>query len=117
MNNYEEKNERRSAQPNRPEHPEQPIKPEKPKPPEELDKLITIIVNGINKQLRIGKRHLSYEEIVNIAYGNYDESDRVIYTVAYSNGPKENPKGTLVKGQKAKVREGMIFNVSRSDKS
>lgn len=114
MRNFEEKNERRPAQPNRPEH---LVKPEKPKPPGEPDKLITIIVNGINKQLRVGIRDLSYEEIVNLAYGNYDESDRVIYTVAYSNGPKENPKGTLVKGQKAKVREGMIFNVSRSDKS
>ena len=38
-------------------------------------------------------------------------------TVSYSNGPEKNPKGNLAKGKAVFVQEGMIFNVSRSDKS
>ena len=41
----------------------------------------------------------------------------IIYTVSYSNGPEKNPKGNLAKGKAVFVQEGMIFNVSRSDKS
>lgn len=128
MYNFKENSEHINAQ--RPVHPEPPHKPtppehppkpdaphpiEPPKPP--VDKTITIIVNGVNKTLPKGTRQLSYSEVVTIAYGKFDEASHIIYTVAYSSGPKENLKGTLVKGQSVIVKEGMIFNVSRSDKS
>ena len=78
---------------------------------------IPIIVNGQDKRLDRGVRTLSYEDAVILAYGNCADSDSVIYTVTYSNGPKKNRKGILVKGESVRVRKGMIFNVSRSDKS
>lgn len=97
--------------PNRPEHPEHPDNPKPPKEP------ITIIVNGMDKTLPVGTKKISYEELVKLAYGTYDPSDRIVYTVVYSNGPLENKKGTLVKGEVVFAKEGMVFNIGRSDKS
>lgn len=97
--------------------PERPDKPTPPVGPEKPEEEVTIIVNGEDKVIPKGKENLTYEEVVKLAYGNYVNSDTVIYTVVYSNGPKENKKGTMVKGSSVVVRKGMIFNVGRSDKS
>jgi len=94
--------------PTKPGHPEHPGKPEGP---------IIVIVNGVDKALPIGTDQLSYEEVVKLAYGNYNSSSSVIYSIAYSNGPVENKKGVLVKGDSVRVRKGMIFNVGCSNKS
>lgn len=100
-----------------PEHPEHPKHPEHPEHPKPSKDPITIIVNGVDKNLPIETKKISYEELVILAYGSYDSSDRIVYTVVYSKGPLENKKGTLVKGEVVFVKEGMVFNVGRSDKS
>ena len=95
--------------PGKPPHPDHPVNPETP---------ITILVNGQDKLLPIGTKRISYDEVVALAYpGQGDNGVNIIYTVSYSNGPKKNPKGNLAKGKAVFVQEGMIFNVSRSDKS
>ena len=95
--------------PPHPEHPDHPVKPEIP---------ITILVNGQDKQLPVGTKQIFYEEVVALAYPSQgDDGVNIIYTVSYSNGPEKNPKGNLAKGKSVFVQEGMIFNVSRSDKS
>ena len=88
-----------------------------PKPPVHPEEPLYVIVNGVEKSIPKHTHELSYKDIVILAYGKYNESDYTIYTVSYSHGPKENPKGTLVKGENLKIKKGMIFNVSRSDKS
>lgn len=107
--------------PNPPDRPKPPGKPEIPphpvKPPHPEERAITIKVNGTDKLLTKGIKSLSYKDVVTLAYGFYSDAANIIYTVSYSNGPMENPKGYLVKGQYVVIREGMIFNVSRSDKS
>ena len=97
-----------------------PQQPEKPRPPEHPghpEKPITIIVNGADKKLAVGVKLLTYEDVVKLAYGSYDSSSNIIYSIAYFNGPHENRKGSLVKGDNVAVREGMIFNVGCSNKS
>ena len=96
-----------------PEHPEHPTYPEKPEHPNR----ITVLVNGEEKMLPPHTEQLSYEEIVKLAYGTLPTNPNTIYTVAYSNGPSENLKGTLTRGRSVVVKEGMVFNVSKSDKS
>lgn len=100
-----------------PPTPSEPPTPPTPPTPPEPDKPITIIVNAEDKILPAGIKTITYQGVVEVAYGTYNSSDQVIYTVVYSNGPAENPKGTLVLDQSVKVKEGMIFNVGRSDKS
>ena len=94
--------------PERPDHPEHPGKPEEP---------ITIIVNGVDRVLPVGTKQLSYDEVVKLAYPNYSNAPNTVYTVVFSNGPIENKKGTLVKGDVVRVRKGMIFNVGKSNKA
>lgn len=103
--------------PEHPEHPEHPGHPEHPEHPEKPNPPITIIVNAEDKSLPAGTKQLSYADVVKLAYGSYDSGITIIYTVSYSNGPEQNRKGNLVKGQSVWVQEGMVFNVSRSDKS
>lgn len=103
--------------PEKPEHPAHPEHPGKPDRPEHPHKPLYILVNGEEKNLPPHTEQLSYEEIVKLAYGILPTNPNTIYTVAYSNGPIKNPKGTLTKGRSVWIREGMVFNVSKSDKS
>lgn len=75
-----------------------------------------IIVNGIRHET-IEKR-LSFEEVVKLAFGQYDISNNVAYTVTYSyKKGHHNDKGILVAGDSVKVREGMVFNVTKTTRS
>ena len=103
--------------PTRPDKPVPPVGPTRPEPPEKPDIPITIIVNGTDKILPRGTKVLSYEDVVRLAYGNYSSSSNIIYSVSYSNGPNENRKGVLVKGDSVYIRKEMIFNVGCSNKS
>ncbi len=102
--------------PEHPVHPEHPAHPEHPPKPEHPTR-ITVLINGEEKMLLPHVEQLSYEEIVKLAYGTHPTNPNTIYTVAYSNGPSNNPKGTLTKGRSVWVKEGMVFNVGKSDKS
>ena len=102
----------------KPPHPDHPVKPPHPEHPVKPETPITILVNGQDKLLTIGTKRISYDEVVALAYPDQgDNGVNIIYTVSYSNGHDKNPKGNLAKGKSVFVKEGMIFNVSRSDKS
>ena len=100
-----------------PDKPHPPVGPEHPNHPEKPEGPINVIVNGVDKVLPVGTKKLSYEDVVKLAYGNYNSSSTIIYSVAYSNGPVENKKGVLVKGDSVHIQKGMIFNVGCSNKS
>lgn len=118
MNNFHASSEGKKH-PHNPNHPEKPEHPVRPNPPEKTEhpKKITVLVNGEEKVLSLHTKQLSYEEIVKLAYGTPPTNPNTIYTVAYSNGPIENPKGTLTRGRSVLVKDGMVFNVGKSDKS
>ena len=78
-------------------------------------KEVTIIVNG--KDCTIEKSKISFEQIITLAFGSYDPNPDVAYTVSYSKGPDKKPKGQMVEGDKVNVKDGMIFNVSRTNRS
>lgn len=78
-------------------------------------KEITIIVNTREKEW--GKKDISYEEVIKLAFGSYDESANVIYAVTYSRGEEPKHEGSLSKGMSVKVKKGMVFNVTPTDKS
>lgn len=78
-------------------------------------KLVTIIVNG--RPFEVKKEKISFEKIVILGLGEYKPNENTAYTVSYSKGIDKKPKGQLVAGDKIMVKEGMIFNVSRTNKS
>ena len=79
------------------------------------EKDVEIFINGQEKIANKGE--LSYEEIVTLAFGNYEFNPDVIYTILYFKGDSPKPKGELVKGESVKVMHGMIINVTRTDRS
>lgn len=76
---------------------------------------ITLIVNGRPKLWK--KSAITFEQVVELAFGSYDPNPNKVYTVTYDRGPHENPEGTMVKGDKVLTIDKMIFNVTCTDKS
>lgn len=62
------------------------------------------------------KRHLSYREIVELAFPNPNFANQV-FTVTYCKGPRRKPEGSLSDGDTVKIVEGMEFNVTQTNKS
>ncbi|OIN56379.1 hypothetical protein BLX24_25165 [Arsenicibacter rosenii] len=75
----------------------------------------TLIVNATPKHWT--QKTISYEQVIVLAFGAYTPSDEKEYTVAFSKGPKQNPKGTMDVGSVVKVKNEMQFNASATDKS
>jgi uncharacterized protein YxjI len=74
-----------------------------------------LIVDGREKKWH--KRKISFEDVVVLAKGAYQDSATMYYTVTYDRGPKQNAEGTMVKGDVVFVKNKMIFNVTATDKS
>lgn len=79
-------------------------------------KEVTLIVNGEEKPW--DKEKISFEEVIILAFGKYNNDPNWVYTVAYEDGPKQNPKGSMVNGGKdVHVQNKMIFHATATDKS
>lgn len=76
---------------------------------------VIIIVNGEPKKW--DRKKISFREVIILAFGSYDENPNIVYTVAYEDGPKENPEGSMTKGTEVCVKNKMIFHATATDKS
>jgi hypothetical protein len=76
---------------------------------------ITIIVNGREKTVEKGD--LTMDEIVQLAFDTPPTGEFVCFTITYRRGQGNKPEGTLEAGGSVKVKKGMIFNVTATDKS
>ncbi|RZJ36554.1 MAG: hypothetical protein EOO51_00095 [Flavobacterium sp.] len=76
---------------------------------------VTIIVSGTPHQWR--KRKITFQQVIELAYGSYNDSPNVAYTVTYEDGPKQNPEGSMIKDSVVFVKNKMIFNATATDKS
>jgi hypothetical protein len=79
-----------------------------------MGKDITIVVNGRAKE--VAKEDMTFNEIVALADG-LPTGQFIVYTITYRRGHGNKPEGTLVEGEPVKVKDGMIFNVTATDKS
>lgn len=82
---------------------------------EQQKKTVTIVVNGREKQVE--KDELSFAQVLSLAFDPLPTGRAPCFTVTYRRGQGSKPEGTLVEGQSVKVKEGMIFNVTFTDKS
>ena len=76
---------------------------------------ILIIVNG--KEKPWDKKQISFAEVIILAFGAYNDTPTMVYTVGYEDGPKQNPEGSMVKGATVFVKNKMIFHATATDKS
>jgi len=64
-----------------------------------------------------GRPEISYGEVVNLAFPTRSNDPKDVYSVTFSKGPEVKREGTLIAGQSAKVKCGMIFNVKHTYRS
>jgi hypothetical protein len=79
------------------------------------DRQITLVISGVAKSW--SKKKISFREVVILAYGTYDDSTTMIYTVAYEDGPRQNPEGSMVKGVEVFTKDKMIFHATATNQS
>ena len=78
-------------------------------------KEFTIIVNGRKKVVH--HKPLTFNEIVALAFDPIPVGPNIMFTITYRHGPHANPEGTLIEGGSVEIKDGMIFNVTATDKS
>lgn len=76
---------------------------------------LTIIVNARSHVWK--EIDISFEQLVALAFGSYDNNPNKGYTVTYSRGWDPKSEGTMVKGAVVRVKNKMIFDVTATDKS
>jgi hypothetical protein len=78
-------------------------------------KIFTVFVNAQKKE--VVETRLSFDEVVKLAFPIPPDGSSIMFTIAYRKGPKQNPKGSLVEGQTVRVKNGMVFDVTPTDRS
>ena len=79
------------------------------------EKTRTIIVNTREKV--VTQKELTFAQIVALAFDPVPAGPNIVITVTFRRGHGDKPEGTLVEGETVKIKDGMIFNVSATDKS
>jgi predicted nuclease with TOPRIM domain len=75
-----------------------------------------IIVNGREKIWK--EKEISFDQVVILAYGSISSDPNTTYSITYIIFDHKNrPEGSMVKGSNVKVKEGMVFNVTCTNKS
>lgn len=78
---------------------------------------VAIIVNG--RQRTVPKNsELTVAQVVALAFDNPPTGENVEFTITYRKGDNQHrPEGSMSGNDKVKVKEGMVFNVTATDKS
>lgn len=78
-------------------------------------KEFTIIVNARPHVWK--EENISFEQLVTLAFGTYEDNPNKGYTVTYSRGCEPKPEGTMVKNSSVCIKNKIIFDVTATDKS
>jgi len=78
-------------------------------------KFITIIIEGTPDQWT--KSSITYGEVVTLFDPTYPQHPETTFSVTYDRGPAHKPEGILSPGASVKVKDKMVFHVSRTGQS
>jgi len=79
------------------------------------NKEFSIFVNG--RQKTWADKEITFEQVVGLGFENPFSNPKTSYTVTYKKGEDKKPEGQMVAGDKVRVKDGMIFNATPTDKS
>ncbi len=79
------------------------------------DMEVTIVVNGREKTVEKGD--LTFDQLVALAFDDPPSGELICFTITFRRGHGNKPEGTLSEGETVKMKDGMIFNVTATDKS
>jgi hypothetical protein len=88
---------------------------EQPNKGSDHEKGFTVVVNGREKT--VTTKELTFDQVVALAFDNPPTGPNIVFTITYRRGEGNKPEGTLSEGGSVKVKDGMIFNVTPTDKS
>ncbi len=76
---------------------------------------LCIMVNTREKWVEPGK--ITFVELIVLAFPDEPQGSNTAFTVSFRRGRGDKPEGTLIDGEMVKLKKGMVFNVSATDKS
>ena len=79
------------------------------------DKTFSIVVNG--RAAEVDRDELSFDELVDLAFDDPARGPQIVFTITFREAGGRIPEGELDEGQRLKVRDGTIVNVTRTDQS
>jgi len=82
---------------------------------EDHKKGIRIVVNA--REEIVYHHRLSYEQVVKLAYPTPPSDEVIGYNVTFYKGHEHKPEGHLTAGQRVRICNGMIFNVTPINRS
>jgi hypothetical protein len=78
-------------------------------------KAYKITVNG--RQKEVSTKTLTFDQVVALAFNPVPSGPNVQFTVTYRKGPRKNHEGSMTEGETVRIRDGMIFDVTETNKS
>lgn len=83
---------------------------------EQGERTVTIYVNTRPKQWT--ERTITFDQVVSLAYdGNPPSGSDWIFTITYRKGEDSKKEGSMVEGDLVRVKDGMVFNVTPTNRS
>ena len=79
------------------------------------DKGFTIVING--REYIVDTDEVSFDYVIHKAYPDGGRGDLISYTVLFYEGGGRPTEGGVDEGEDVKVKDGTIFNVTRTDRS
>lgn len=79
------------------------------------EKALMIVVNA--REFNFTGDEISFDQVIELAFGSVSADPNIAYTVTYKRGHGNKPEGSMIKGDRIKVKEGMIFNATATNKS
>lgn len=79
------------------------------------DKSLLITING--RQKRVETDELSFDQLVDLAFDDPARGPQIVFTITFRNAGGRIPEGELDEGQRLKLKNGTIVNVTRTDQS
>ena len=83
--------------------------------PEPINKGFNIIVNA--RTYIVENDEVTFDEVVDLAYPEGGRGELISYTVLFYEGGGREQEGGLNEGDTVKVKDGTVFNVTRTDRS
>lgn len=79
------------------------------------DKGFSITVNGRPRQVL--EEELTFDALVDLAFDDPARGPQIVFTITFRDAGGRIQEGELDEGQRLKVRDGTIINVTRTDQS
>ena len=78
-------------------------------------KTVTIVVNGRPREVETDE--VTFDALVDLAFDDPARGPQIAFTITFRKAGGRIPQGELDEGQRLKVQDGTVVNVTRTDQS